>query len=190
MSCKVLRIRDVNPGSRFQPGSEFFHPRARIPDPHKKFKYLTQKMVSKHSEIWSGFIPDPDFLPITDPESRSQKRHQIPVPDPQHWSCIDPSVRIVTKSPKVGPLLIFSISLVCPSGTFRSSQSREAFSDPDIFVIDLEKANKKLIFNKSFSAYYFLKVHRDHFSFFKDKKSKRSHKTVGMKVLLDIFAWW
>jgi hypothetical protein len=26
-------------------------------------------------------------------------------------SCIDPSVRIVTKSPKVGPLLIFSISL-------------------------------------------------------------------------------
>jgi hypothetical protein len=28
-------------------------------------------------------------------------------------SCIDPSVRIVTKYPKVGPLLIFSISLVC-----------------------------------------------------------------------------
>ncbi len=27
-------------------------------------------------------------------------------------SCIDPSERIVTKSPKVGPLLIFSISLV------------------------------------------------------------------------------
>jgi hypothetical protein len=26
-------------------------------------------------------------------------------------SCIDPSVRIVTKSPKVGPLLIFSVSL-------------------------------------------------------------------------------
>jgi hypothetical protein len=29
-------------------------------------------------------------------------------------SCIDASVRIVTKSPKVGPLLIFSISLVDP----------------------------------------------------------------------------
>ncbi len=28
--------------------------------------------------------------------------------------CIDPSVRIVTKSPKVGPLLIFSISLSYP----------------------------------------------------------------------------
>ena len=27
-------------------------------------------------------------------------------------SCNDPSVRIVTKSPKVGPLLIFSISLI------------------------------------------------------------------------------
>ncbi len=27
-------------------------------------------------------------------------------------SCIEPSVRIVTKSPKVGPLLIFPISLV------------------------------------------------------------------------------
>jgi hypothetical protein len=26
-------------------------------------------------------------------------------------SCIDPSVQIVTKFPKVGPLLIFSISL-------------------------------------------------------------------------------
>ncbi len=27
-------------------------------------------------------------------------------------------------------------------------------------------------------------------SFFKDKKSKRSHKTVGSKVFLTIFAWW
>ncbi len=26
--------------------------------------------------------------------------------------------------------------------------------------------------------------------FFKDKKSKRSHKTVGIKVLLTIFDWW
>ncbi len=32
-------------------------------------------------------------------------------------SCIDPSIRIVTKTPKVGPLLIFSISLVQPKGT-------------------------------------------------------------------------
>jgi hypothetical protein len=42
--------------------------------------------------------------------------------------------------------------------------------DPAISVIDLQDANKKLI------------------SFFKDKKSKRSHKTVGIKVFLTIFA--
>ncbi len=59
----------LNPGSRIQgqkyPGSQI---RIRI----KEFKYLflTQKCVSKLSEIWSGiFIPDPDldFLPIPDP---------------------------------------------------------------------------------------------------------------------------
>ena len=34
-------------------------------------------------------------------------------------------------------------------------------ADPDsaIFIIDLQDANKKLILKKSFSAYYFLKVH-------------------------------
>jgi hypothetical protein len=42
--------------------------------------------------------------------------------------------------------------------------------DPAIFIIDLQDASKKLIFNTIFSAYYFLKVHLD---FFKDKKSKR-----------------
>jgi hypothetical protein len=46
-------------------------------------------------------------------------------------------------------------------------------SDPDpnpvIFVIDLQDANKKL-FKKSFSAYYFLKVH--HFSKIKSPKEK------------------
>ncbi len=52
------------------------------------------------------------------------------------------------------------------------------------FFIDLQDANKKLI-TKSFSAYYFLRVHLR--SFFKDKNSKRSHKTVGIRVtfLLD-----
>jgi hypothetical protein len=58
--------------------------------------------------------------------------------------------------------------------------------DPAIFVIDLQDANKKLIFKKSFSACYFLKVHFQHF--LKDIKSKRSHKTVGIKVFLTIFA--
>jgi hypothetical protein len=72
--------------------------------------------------------------------------------------------------------------------------------DPAIFGTDLQDANKKLILLKMFFAYYFLKVHFHHFSkvkspkevtkqqesrfegtfssFFKGKKSKRSHKTV------------
>jgi hypothetical protein len=59
-------------------------------------------------------------------------------------------------------------------------------SDPDtaIFMIDLQDDNKKLIKKKSFSVYYFLKVT----SFFKDKKSKRSHKTIKIKVFLTFFA--
>jgi hypothetical protein len=35
--------------------------------------------------------------------------------------------------------------------------------DPAIFVIDFQDANKKLVL-KSFSAYYFLKIHLHHFS--------------------------
>jgi hypothetical protein len=58
-------------------------------------------------------------------------------------------------------------------------------SDPAIFVTDLRDANKKLTKKKSFSADYFLKVHS---SFLKDKKSKRSNKTVGNKVFFTIFA--
>jgi hypothetical protein len=46
--------------------------------------------------------------------------------------------------------------------------------DPDaIFVIDLQDASKKLIFNTIFSA-YFLKVHLHHTSFQRYKKSKES----------------
>jgi hypothetical protein len=36
--------------------------------------------------------------------------------------------------------------------------------DPSIFIIDLQDANKKLIFLKRFSAYYFLKILLHHFS--------------------------
>jgi hypothetical protein len=46
--------------------------------------------------------------------------------------------------------------------------------DPSIFIIDLQDANKKLTLKK-FSAYYFEGTFA---SLFKDKKSKRSHKTV------------
>ncbi len=62
--------------------------------------------------------------------------------------------------------------------------------DPAIFVTNLQDANKKTNFLKSFSAYYILKVHLHHFSKIKTKKSKRSHKTVGIEVFshyLEVF---
>jgi hypothetical protein len=42
--------------------------------------------------------------------------------------------------------------------------------DPAILVIELQNANKKLIFKESFPAYYFLKVHLHHFSKIKSQK--------------------
>ncbi len=97
-----LRIRDVYPGCRIQtfsipdPVSEFFHPGSRIrifpsripypnfsiPDPGSASSILTQKIVSKLSEIWSGLFildPDPEFLPS---RFQGSKRHRIT--DPQH----------------------------------------------------------------------------------------------------------
>ncbi len=56
------------------------------------------------------------------------------------------------------------------------------------FVIILSDANKKQYFlNKFFCLLLFEGTFA---SFFKDKKSKRSHKAVGIKVFLTIFAWW
>ncbi len=81
-SCtqKKHYISVVHPRSRIRlfsisdPRSEIFHPGSRI---HiKELSILTQKIVFKLSEIWSGlFIPDPDpnFLPIPDLGSRGQK---------------------------------------------------------------------------------------------------------------------
>jgi hypothetical protein len=60
----------------------------------------------------------------------------------------------------------------------------DADPDPAIFVIDFQDANKQIILKKN-SAYYFLQVP---LSIFKDKKSKRSHKAVGIKVFLTNFA--
>jgi hypothetical protein len=58
--------------------------------------------------------------------------------------------------------------------------------DPPIFVIDLQEANKKPIKKKMF---FCLLLFEDTLTtFFKDKKSKRSHKTVGIKVFLNLFA--
>jgi hypothetical protein len=58
-------------------------------------------------------------------------------------------------------------------------------SDPAIFVIDLQDANKKLILKKCSCLLLFEGTFT---SFLKDKKSKRNHKTEGFKVFLTIFA--
>jgi hypothetical protein len=42
--------------------------------------------------------------------------------------------------------------------------------DPAIFVIDLQDSHNKQLFSKSFSAYYFLKVHLNHFSKLRSQK--------------------
>jgi hypothetical protein len=51
--------------------------------------------------------------------------------------------------------------------------------DPAIFVIDLQDASKKLIFNTIFSAYYFLEVHLHHFSKIKSKKESQNRRNQG-----------
>ncbi len=51
--------------------------------------------------------------------------------------------------------------------------------DPAIFIIDLQDANKKLVEKKFFCLLLFKGTFT---SFVKDKKSKRSHKAVGIKV--------
>ncbi len=51
--------------------------------------------------------------------------------------------------------------------------------DPAIFVIDLQHASKKLIFNTIFSAYYFLKVHLHHFSKIKIQKESQNIRNQG-----------
>jgi hypothetical protein len=71
----------------------------------------------------------------------------------------------------------------CESG----SGSRSADPDPDsdpvptVFVIDLQDKNKRLILKKFFCSFLFEGTFT---SFFKDKKSKRSHKTVGPRFFL------
>ncbi len=57
----------------------------------------------------------------------------------------------------------------------------DADLDPDIFVIDLRDANKKIFKKKFFCLLLFEGTFTP---FFKDKKSKRSHKAVGIKVFL------
>ncbi len=55
-----------------------------------------------------------------------------------------------------------------------------------LFSFLIFKKPTKNYFFLSFSAYYFLKVHLHHFS--EIKSNKKSHKAVGIKVFLTIFA--
>jgi len=60
-------------------------------------------------------------------------------------------------------------------------------SDPSIFIVDLQDAKKNQICLKKF--FCILLFEGTFTSFFKDKKSIRSHKTVEIKVLFTIFAY-
>ncbi len=51
--------------------------------------------------------------------------------------------------------------------------------DPAIFVIDLQDANKKQIFNFIFSSYYFLKIHSHLFSQIKSQKESQNSRNQG-----------
>jgi hypothetical protein len=51
--------------------------------------------------------------------------------------------------------------------------------DPAIFVIDLQDASKKIIFNTIFSAFYFLKVHVHNFSKIKSQKESQNRRNQG-----------
>ncbi len=66
----------------------------------------------------------------------------------------------------------------------RTNGSRSG-SGPAIFIIDLQGAKKNQMKKKLFCIFLFKGTLA---LFFKDKKSKRSHKTVEIKVFLTIFA--
>jgi hypothetical protein len=61
----------------------------------------------------------------------------------------------------------------------------DADTDPAIFVIELQDADKNII--KIFFSVYYLLFEGTLTSFFKEKMSIRSHKTVGIKEFLTIF---
>jgi hypothetical protein len=66
--------------------------------------------------------------------------------------------------------ILGSMPLTYESGFGSGFGTRILDPDPAIFVIDLQDASKKLIFNTVFSAYYFLKLNLHHFSKIKSQK--------------------
>jgi hypothetical protein len=61
----------------------------------------------------------------------------------------------------------------------------DADTNPAIFVIDFQDANKKLVIKKIF-CFYFLQVHLSHFSKIKSQKEVIA---VGSKVFFTFFDW-
>jgi hypothetical protein len=61
--------------------------------------------------------------------------------------------------------------------------------DPAIFISDLQDGNNKLIFLFFFKFFCVLFFEGTFTSFFKDKKSKKGHKTVEIKVFLTILLY-
>ncbi len=59
--------------------------------------------------------------------------------------------------------------------------------DPAIFVSDLQDVNKKLFFSSKVLLLITVLFKGTFTSFFKDKKSIRSHRTVGIKVCFYYF---
>ncbi len=92
-------------------------------------------------------------------------------------------------------LLLYCFDQCCGSMTFCGGSGSGSGSavpclwlvdpDPTIFVIDLPKIPIKLIKKK-----VFLLITVWRYIIFKDNKSKRSHKAVGIKDFLNFFAWW
>ncbi len=62
----------------------------------------------------------------------------------------------------------------------------DADPDPSIFITDLQDANTKQIFSSK--VFLYITFLRYLYIIFKDKKAKRCHKTVEIKVFLSIFA--
>ncbi len=118
-----IRIRNIR---------SFFHPRSAS----KNLNILTQKIVSKLSEIWSGlFIPDPDpdfFYPSRIPGS---KRHRIPDPDPRKKGgprrdllMLDPSRKRAPLLPVTQPFSEPARSIMESFATFTSADRPESLS--------------------------------------------------------------
>jgi hypothetical protein len=61
-------------------------------------------------------------------------------------------------------------------------------ADPCLWLMDPDKDPDPAIFPSL--TFCWLLFEGTFTSFFKDKKSKRSHKAVEIKVFLTIFAWW